>query len=197
MNKKPILVLASQSPRRKQLLKQVGIPFRVMVSHYHEGNPQGDPKAFVRLAAMGKARDVAHRVKQAAYVLAADTLVVQGKHIFGKPQSRQEAKRMLLALSGKEHKVMTGVSLWHSLRGQQRTWVEITRVTMRSIEAIEMKRYLATHDWEDKAGAYGIQSFAGAFVSHVDGCYFNIVGLPLSGVVKELQQVGIDLCSKK
>ncbi|MCD4814518.1 Maf family protein [bacterium] len=197
MKDKPTLILASGSPRRRQLLKQAGIPFRVMVSHYHEGKPQGDPGVFVRLAAMAKAREVARRVSHPAWILAADTLVVQGGKIFGKPESRTQAGRMLRMLSGKEHTVMTGVVFLHSVIGKQKIWLETTRVGMRKIPEHEMKAYLATRDWEDKAGAYGIQSIAGAFVRRVDGCYYNIVGLPLAGVTHFLDQVGIHLCSAK
>jgi len=188
------LVLASTSPQRRQLLRQAGIRFRVVPSQYIEGSPQGDPAKFACKAAEAKAYEVSRRLKRAAWVLAADTLVVQGKRIFGKPRSRQDAYRMLKHLSGKEHQVISGVSLYESC-GKKISWCEKTIVHMRKISDTEIEDYLNSGEWKGKAGAYGIQGRAGAFVTHIHGCYFNVVGLPLGAVCARLQELGIGKCA--
>lgn len=187
----PYLVLASGSPRRRQLLRQVGLKIRVMPSKYEEGRPSGDPESFALHSAKAKATEVSQRLRQPAWVLAADTLVVQGKRIFGKPKSQEQAKHMLKALSGKEHWVMTGVLLQHNNPGRKIAWVEKTKVRMRKISPLELQHYLRSNEWKDKAGAYGIQGRAGAFVTRVSGCYFNVVGLPLGSLCKKLYEIGI------
>ncbi|MCK5242652.1 septum formation protein Maf [bacterium] len=185
------LVLASGSPRRRQLLRQAGLEIRALPSAYEEGKPFGDPETFALLTANAKAVEVSRRLRHPAWVLAADTLVVQGRHIFAKPTSRQQAKHMLQALAGKEHWVLTGVLLQHKDLGRKIAWVEKTKVRMRKITSYELEKYLQSNEWKDKAGAYGIQGRAGAFVTQVKGCYFNVVGLPLGSVCEKLQKVGI------
>jgi septum formation protein len=185
------LILASASPRRRQLLRQAGFRFLVRPSRYHEGNPDGAPKAFARRTALAKADDVAGRLKQPAWVLGADTLVVQDGKNFGKPKDRAEARRMLTSLAGQEHTVVTGVALVHTRTRERIAWVEQTRVRMRHFLAGELNAYLKTEEWRDKAGAYGIQGGAGAFVTQVHGCYFNVVGLPLGKVSEWLRARGI------
>ena len=169
----PPLVLASASPRRKDLLRQAGVKFKIIPSRYEEGLPSGSPREFARRAAEAKAGEVAGRRKQAAWILAADTLVVQGARVFGKPRSRPEAAGMLKALSGRTHKVISGVALCLAPRGKKISWVQETSVCMREIPGAELKAYLDSGEWQDKAGAYGIQGRAGAFVLGLSGCYFN------------------------
>jgi nucleoside triphosphate pyrophosphatase len=188
---KASLVLASGSPRRRQLLRQVGFKIRVVCSRYEEGKPKGDPESFALLSANGKAGEVSSRLRQLTWVLAADTLVVQGERVFGKPKSREQAKGMLRALSGKEHTVVTGVLLQHNNLGRKIAWVEKTKVRMRKISPLELEHYLKSNEWKDKAGAYGIQGRAGAFVTQVKGCYFNVVGLPLGSLCEKLAKIGI------
>jgi len=185
------LVLASASPRRKQLLRQAGVPFRVKVSRYVEGRPSGDPVAFALRAATGKAAEVASRLRVPAWVLAADTLVVAGRCVFGKPSDRAEAAAMLKALAGREHRVLSGVVLQQAPTGKHLAWTETTAVRMRRIAPDELERYLDSGEWRDKAGAYGIQGRAGAFVTGIWGCYFNVVGLPLGAVCARLQRLGL------
>lgn len=191
MKKKIPFILASGSPRRRQLLRQAGFSFLVSKSRYVEGLPGRDPHAFVRRAALGKAADVAQRCRRAAWVLGADTVVVQGGKIFGKPGTLREASRMLRTLAGKSHKVVTGVALVRALTGEKHQWEEETVVWMRNLESGELQTYLRGGEWKDKAGAYGIQGRAGAWVTKICGCYYNVVGLPLGLVSAELTRRGI------
>jgi septum formation protein len=186
-----VLVLASASPRRRAILKQSGLTFRVVPPRYQEGRPRGDPGQFVKRAACAKALEVGKRLRSAAWVIAADTLVLKGEKIFGKPGSRLHARSMLRRLSGQEHQVLTGVSLCHVLSGAKLSWVEKTRVRMRRIGKEEMEKYLDTGAWKDKAGAYGIQGLAGAFVTRITGCYYNVVGLPVGSLCEKLLCLGI------
>ncbi|MEW6517606.1 MAG: Maf family protein [candidate division FCPU426 bacterium] len=185
------LVLASASPRRRQLLRQAGLRFRVVPSRWEEGRPQGDPGRFAEAAARHKARDVAARLSRPAWVLAADTVVIAGREAFGKPVDRAQARRMLRRLAGRRHRVVTGVALLHSATGRGYSWREVTRVWMRPISRSEEARYLQAGEWRDKAGAYGIQGRAGAFIHRIEGCAANVVGLPLAAVCAALARLGV------
>jgi septum formation protein len=185
------LVLASASPRRRQLLRQAGLRFRVVPSCWQEGRPQGDPGYFAEQAAWQKAREVALRLARPAWVLAADTVVVLGRECFGKPSNLAQARRMLRRLAGRQHRVVTGVALLHSATGRARSWREQTAVWMRPISRQEEARYLQSGEWRDKAGGYGIQGLAGAFIRRIEGCYANVVGLPLGAVCGQLERLGV------
>ncbi|MBN1594372.1 septum formation protein Maf [candidate division FCPU426 bacterium] len=187
----PVFILASSSPRRRALLRQAGLAFRVLPARYDEGPPRGDPGRFASAAAKAKAVLVGRRCRRPAWILAADTLVAQGKNIFGKPRSRAQARRTLQRLSGREHTVFSGVSLYHSGTGRHLHWVEKTKVCMRAIGQTELDDYLDSGEWKDKAGAYGIQGRAGAFITKVKGCYFNVVGLPLGKVCAAMRRAGV------
>lgn len=190
----PHLILASNSPRRRELLLQIGLRFEVLPSRYLEGVPQGDPATFALNAARHKAAEVAERVHAPGWVLAADTLVAQAGQVFGKPANREQASRMLRGLSGKTHKVVTGVALRETQAGEELAWVEVTAVSMRVISSAELEGYLRSGEWKDKAGGYGIQGRAGAFVKGIRGCYFNVVGLPLARLTLELGRRGLLPC---
>jgi septum formation protein len=125
---------------------------------------------------------VARSLTYDAWVLGADTVVVLGATVFGKPKSAAEARRMLQSLAGQDHQVVTGVAWVNNRTGETHTWFESTRVHMRVPEKAEVAAYMTSGEWKDKAGAYGIQGRAGAFVTRVEGCYFNVVGLPLGRV---------------
>lgn len=185
------LVLASASPRRRQLLRQAGVKFRVTPSRWQEGRPQGDPGRFAEQAARHKAQDVAARLNRPAWVLAADTVVCLGRESFGKPADRAQARRMLRRLAGKRHRVVTGVVLLHSRDGRTCAWREETAVWMRPLSPRAEARYLASGEWRDKAGGYGIQGRAGAFILRIEGCYANVVGLPLGAVCAALERLGV------
>ncbi len=189
---RPRLILASASPRRRRLLRQAGYRFRVDPAHLREGRPRGDAARFAAAAAQAKARRAAGRARFPAWILAADTLVLASPgRAFGKPGTAREAARMLRALAGRQHQVLTAVVLQHVPDGRKITWLERTRVTLRPVTAAEQKRYLASGEWRGKAGGYGIQGRAGAFVTRIGGCYFNVVGLPLGSIGAQLSRLGI------
>lgn len=182
------LVLASASPRRQELLRKLGATFRVEASEISEEPGPGDPTLAARRLAHQKAAKVAEHNPNSV-VLGADTIVVLGHAVLGKPRDAMDAMRMLHALSGKTHQVITGVCAVSSqvtLRGSETTFVRF-----RVIEPQEIEEYCATGEPFDKAGAYGIQAEAARFVERVDGCYNNVVGLPVDRVARMLQFLGV------
>jgi len=182
------LILASASPRRRELLKNAGVDFEVRPSAVVESVGAGEsPEDFARRAAREKALDVAAAVPAGALVLGADTVVVMGNEILGKPTGSEDAARMLQKLSGSTHRVITGVCLVRAPAGIEAEEHETTLVTFRRLEEEEIEHYLATGEPFDKAGAYGIQGFASRFVTRIEGCYFNVVGLPVARVVELLK----------
>ena len=186
------LILASNSPRRRQLLEQIGLSFRVITAEVAEDLPAGcDLAAGVREVARRKAEAVASRVKE-GLVLGADTLVVLNGEALGKPAGPQEAFNMLTRLQGREHQVITGVALVDAASGACLLEHELTRVWMRDLTPREIWQYVATGEPLDKAGAYGIQGKGAMLVECIAGCYFNVVGLPLVKVAGMLKQFGLD-----
>jgi septum formation protein len=184
------LILASASPRRAELLEQVGIPFRRMVSGVDEDlQYPADPEQHVRVLSRRKAEDVAGRLSS-GIVLGADTIVVLNEHILGKPADEEQAAEMLAMLSGRTHQVYTGLTLIDTARNVYVSHVEVTAVTFRELTEKEIAAYAATGEPLDKAGAYGIQGRGALLVSGIKGCYFNVVGLPLAGLLKALRQLG-------
>ncbi|HLA68232.1 MAG TPA: Maf family protein [Bacteroidota bacterium] len=180
-SRQPSLILASRSPRRQLLLKQIGFRFVVRPSSVVERFfPHESPAHNVRRLALEKARDVAGRTKQ-GIVVGADTIVVLGKRVLGKPKSKQEARKMLASLSRKWHSVFTGLALVDAASGRSMSDVVNTKVRFREITKDEVAAYVASGSPLDKAGAYGIQDDYGAvFVEEVRGCFYNVVGFPLS-----------------
>ncbi len=177
------LILASASPRRAELLRQIGIPFRQVVSGVNEDlRDPSDPDEHVRELSRRKAGDVAGRLGS-GIVLGADTIVVLDEHILGKPVDEKEAVEMLRRLSGRTHKVYTGLTLIDAASRASVSHVEVTEVTFRDLAAEEIDAYVATGEPLDKAGAYGIQGKGALLVSGIRGCYFNVVGLPLVGLL--------------
>jgi septum formation protein len=188
------LILASNSPRRAEILRNAGFQFDVRPSHVDESHrPRESARNYVRRLAFAKARIAAVHAKQKnqeAIVLGADTVVVAQGKILGKPSDVKEARRMLRLLNGKTHEVLTGVSIVTVPDGKEHHHVEITRVRFRKLTNAEIEDYIATGEPFDKAGAYAIQGIAGRFVTRIDGCYFNVMGLPLSAVWTMLRAVG-------
>ena len=181
-----VLVLASASPRRRQLLTEAGIACEVVPSQVAEVQRPGEsPEAFARRAAREKAADVV-RSRPLACVLAADTVVVVDGLVFGKPVDRGDARRMLATLSGRTHRVLTAVTLITPTGGEE-VAVE-SEVAFREITFGEIEAYLDSGEPFDKAGAYGVQGRARAFVRHVHGSHSNVVGLPLEAVVPMLER---------
>ena len=184
------LILASQSPRRKELLSLLGIPFEIRVSHADETMDAAlSPAAAVAQVSRKKAAATGREPGQV--VIAADTIVVCDDEILGKPVDPDDACRMLRLLSGRSHQVMTGMTVL-SDRGEY-TCTEITEVCFRELTEQEIRRYVASGDPMDKAGAYGIQSGAALFAEKLIGDYYNVMGLPVCRLVQVLQQAAPEL----
>jgi septum formation protein len=183
----PLLFLASQSPRRRKILHFAGISFKVVKPiNVAEKRKNGEgPKELVRRLAVEKAANVSTRFPT-AWVLGADTVVVCGGDVFGKPRNRQEAGKMLSRLQGRSHHVWTGCALMGNGGRWIKSHAEKTKVYFRKFEAGELEAYLDSKEPYDKAGAYDIQGTARTWVRQWEGDYFNVMGLPLQWVVREI-----------
>jgi len=192
-SRSPCLILASASPRRRELLEKLGLEFEVVESDgRHEVTGTGDPCTLAKEAALGKARSVAAR-RPDALVLSADTMVwLQGRSL-GKPADEREAAQMLASLSGRTHTVHTGVALVGpgGRTGEAQVVCVDTVVRFRELSDELIARYIATGEPFDKAGGYGIQGQGAVLVESICGCYYNVVGLPLSKVAQMLEPYGI------
>ncbi len=185
------LILASASERRASILRDAGIPFTVTSSAVDETPGRGEsPHDLVQRLAAAKAELVAARAVGPAIVIAADTIVTLEGRIFGKPRSTDDARHMLEKLSGLTHAVVTGVALIRLPDAERLTFVESTLVHFAALSAREISRYLATGEPHDKAGAYAIQGRAGRYIPRIEGCYFNVVGLPLARLQQSLSSLG-------
>ncbi len=185
----PRLILASASPRRADLLSQIGLKFEIYPSNISEITPDKDksPEFVTQNLALQKARSVAERHTE-GLVIGADTLVVLKDELLGKPKNPTHAQEMLTRLSGTCHEVVTGVALIDAKLNREKTWAETTQVYFRELCPTEITAYIETGEAADKAGAYGIQGRGAAFVERIEGCYFNVVGLPLARLVEELME---------
>jgi septum formation protein len=189
-----MLILASASPRRRELLAQAGYTFHVFPAHIPEHrHPAETPIEFAKRLALEKAEAVFRDKErdlgddpEPLVVLGADTIVVLGDEVLGKPVDEADAARMLRLLSGRTHEVITGVAVATS--PGLRVTAEDTRVTMDPISEEEIREYVASGEPMDKAGAYAIQGLAGRWIPRIEGCYFNVVGLPLATVRKMLNK---------
>jgi len=190
------IILASASPRRAEILRDAGIAFEICAARVDESRREGEmPEALVRRLAEAKARAAAGQSAQALFdepriIVGADTEVVVNGSVLGKPESEEDARAMLRLLSGRTHEVITGLAVMKIPGGQARTEVETTRVTFSALSEEEIAAYVATGEPFDKAGAYAIQGRAGRFVTRVEGCYFNVVGLPLARLWRILRELG-------
>lgn len=186
-----VLVLASGSPRRIELLRGLGLDFVVRPPHLDESVlPGEDPAAYVRRLARAKAEAEA---SPGELVLAADTTVVVDGEILGKPADRADARRMLGALAGREHLVYTAVALADPAGGRAAEALESARVRMAPMSDEEIAWYAATGEPDDKAGAYALQGIGALFVARIDGCHGTVVGLPLPAVWRVFRELGQDL----
>ena len=187
------IILASQSPRRRELLGQMGLKgFKVLspeVDEHVEGNP--DPASLVEQLSLRKASAVAQRADEDDLIIAADTVVVLDGAVLGKPADEREAFAMLSALSGNRHHVYTGVTVLRG--GQVFTSHECTTVTFREVEPHEISSYIATGEPMDKAGAYGIQGLGALLIQRIEGDYYNVMGLPVYRLGRMLAELGLDL----
>ena len=196
------LILASASPRRAEILRHAGIPFRIIRTSVDESPLPGEsPARHVARLAREKALAAARRGRGPAVILGADTVVVLGRQILGKPASARDARRMLRLLSGRTHRVLTGIALLRLQPGTHRlrilSAVESTRVTFARLSPREIAAYVATREPMDKAGAYAVQGRAGKFVTRIEGCYFNVVGLPLARLRLWLRAFGMKTAPSK
>jgi septum formation protein len=185
------LILASASPRRAQILRDAGITFTVISSAVDETPFVNEsPQQMVERLADAKADLVSARAVGPAILVAADTVVVLDGQILGKPRSTDDARRMLEVLSGRTHSVITGVTAIRLPEMERRQFVETTLVTFAQLNSDQITRYLSTDEPYDKAGSYAIQGYAGRYIPRIEGCYFNVVGLPLARLVATLQELG-------
>ena len=181
-----MLILASASPRRAELLRNAGIAFTAIPASIPEERRAGeDPVSYARRLAAEKARAVARQHPNDT-ILGADTIVVVGGEVLEKPRDAEDARSMLRRLSGRTHEVTTGVCLMSN--GKERVESETTRVKMTQISVAEVDFYIATGEPMDKAGAYAIQGIASRWIPRIEGCYFNVVGLPVPLVYRILRE---------
>lgn len=189
------IVLASGSPRRRALIEALGIEVEVCVSDVEEVL-EGDPGEVVLDNARRKRDDVARHIKDRSLVIAADTVVVLGAHILGKPADLDEARAMLRRLSGKTHEVVTGVAIVDT--GSRRTaeGIEITRVTFRDLDPEDLDRFVEAVRPLDRAGAYTVDGPGSLLVARYDGCYQNVLGLPMVRLDMLLRELGDSLFAR-
>lgn len=185
------LILASQSPRRRELLTQMGVIFEVIPSAFDEQlDDARSPEEVAIELAFGKAEEIARRYPEAV-VIGSDTIVAVNGRQLGKPESQDDALRMLRALSGTYNEVTTSAVIVHQARNVRLAGADTTRVYFKPFDETAVNAYLASDDYKDKAGAYGIQSGAAPLIDHIAGRYDTVVGLPTHVLAELLQQVGI------
>jgi septum formation protein len=200
------LVLASRSPRRHSLLGDIGMPFVVALSGASELTGGGSASALAEANALAKVRGISMPagVQQGAFILGSDTVVSVGRMVLGKPGSLAEATQMLAALSGRTHRVVSGVALTrttgavvHEGREATRVASAVTRVTFARLERTQIEAYAASGEWRGKAGGYAVQGSAALFVTGLRGEYSNVVGLPLHLLYRLFRQLGFDVVRRE
>lgn len=192
---KPLFILASASPRRRQLLGSIGLDAQIIPANIDESaHAQLPPEKMVTQLAMLKATDVARSLRGETYVIGADTCVCINGEILGKPRDIADAKRMLTMLSGKSHEVYTGYCVVSCKSGSAAAKYEKTTVTFRDLSDKEIDAYIKTREPMDKAGAYGIQGKGSVFIEKIEGDYFNVVGLPVCALTIMLRdEFGVEV----
>ncbi len=185
--------MASASPRRKELLEQIGVRFQVEPTEYEEETTSSsEPRVMARELSLGKAKAAARKHRK-AIIIAADTLVVLGDRVFGKPHTNAQAREMLRALNGRTHSVITGFSILDTESGKVLSRSVETRVHMRKLTLKEIDAYVRTKEPLDKAGGYAIQGVGAVLVERIEGDFSNVVGLPLSALAESLKEFGINV----
>jgi septum formation protein len=181
------MILASRSPRRQQMLKELGLKFDIVIKEYDESYPDGmKGDEIARHIAFEKAALFTNELSDNEIVITADTIVWCNNHVLGKPVDRNDAVRILKEISGNTHEVITGVSF--RSKAKELTFSESTKVTFEKLSEEDIFYYIDNYKPYDKAGAYGIQEWIGIVAcSHIDGSYFNVVGLPVQRLYRELQ----------
>lgn len=189
------LILASQSPRRAELLRAAGIAFEAVAPKYDEPGPEewaGCPADLAESLSFYKAASLASDYRD-RFILGADTVVALNGRIYGKPRDADDARRILSDLMGTTQEVITGVTLYHPAAGRRVIRHDVTKVTMRVMTPAELDAYIAGGDWEGKAGAYGIQSEGDRFITRTEGSFSNVVGLPVELVRAMLEEFGAQI----
>lgn len=190
------IILASGSPRRKELLEQIGVEFKIITSNKEEVIKSTDPEEVVKELSLMKAEDVAAGVPGPAVILGADTVVAHKGQILGKPKDREDAIRMITSLAGDNHQVYTGVCILKKEADgsvKKVSFAEGTRVTVYPMTTEEIERYVDSREPMDKAGAYAIQGLFAPYIKEIAGDYYNIVGFPIAGIYQRLKEEGIRL----
>ncbi len=180
--------LASQSPRRRILLKELGIKFKILIPKISESISEKNPRLYAIKIACQKVNAVEHNVEK-GIIIGVDTIVTINRKILGKPKSKIDAQRILNLLSCKTHQVISGICLLYKPGNYMIIDSEVTKVKFRKLTKIDIENYLATQEPYDKAGAYGIQGKARIFVERIEGCYLNVIGLPVSKLLKHLNTI--------
>ncbi|HMA62541.1 MAG TPA: Maf family protein, partial [bacterium] len=174
------IVLASKSPRRKDILNMIGLDFEIQPSNYkEEGDDDKNPQELAVEHSLAKSRDVAAKFDD-AWIIGADTIVVLGNEILEKPKNKKDAINMLKKLSDNTHRVITGYTILNSANQKYLSSSETTKVTFLALDREEIEFYVNNYTYEDKAGSYAIQDFSAIFVKEVNGCFYNVVGFPIS-----------------
>ncbi len=185
------IILASASPRRKQLLSSIGLKFKTVPAHVNENYLNGEtPSQHARRLAQSKAKIISEKYPD-AWVLGADTIVVIDGQILGKPENKAQAKKMLQKLSGRTHKVHTAFTITRAASSISRTRVIQSAVSFKNISPDEIKWYISSKEPYDKAGGYAAQEKGASFIKSVRGSYTNVIGLPLCEVLEEFKALGV------
>lgn len=191
-NSPPHIVLASSSPRRRALLSALGLEFEVCVSGIEEVF-EGTPPEMVIRNAVAKRDDVVSRLREPSLVIAADTLVFLDEHVLGKPSDTADARRMLRILSGRAHEVLTGLAVTDTRAGVSAEGFETTRVRFRELSEHEIERFVEAVNPLDRAGAYTVDGPGSLIVAAYDGCYQNVLGLPIVRLDRLMREIGYSL----
>jgi septum formation protein len=187
------IILASASPRRKEIFKKTGLKFAVDESDFDEKvNPGLKPHELTKFLSRAKAKDVARRHRN-ALVIAADTIVIAGRKIFGKPGGEKQAREMLKTLSGKAHSVITGFTIIDTAGKKELSRAVETKVYVKRLGADEIAAYIRSGEPFGKAGAYGIQGLGAVIVKKIEGDFFNVMGLPLNALAESLKKFGVNV----
>jgi len=183
------IILASQSPRRAEILRMIGVNFKVDSSNINEEiNQKIEQNEIAIILSKAKAEKISQKYPN-NIIIGADTIVVYNEKIFGKPKDKNESKKMLKALSGNCHKVITGVTIMNKKLGVLKTFSETTKVFVKKIPRNQIEFYVNNYNTLDKAGSYGIQEWFSVWIKKINGCYYNVMGLPVSKLHKHLAEI--------
>jgi len=182
------IYLASKSPRRRDLLKQLGVKFRLVIPEVSEKISERNPKRFAMRLARQKVESVEKNIKK-GIIIGVDTVVVINNKILGKPKDKNDARMMIKLLSNKKHKVISGLYILSKPNNRAILTSEMTKVKFRKLSDNEIEKYISSREPYDKAGAYGIQGKAKIFIENISGCYYNVVGLPIYQLLACLKKI--------